>query len=109
VGLSSIVAVRLHEIVSMTATTNLLSQAVMRRLGMSRDPADDIDHPRVLDNNRLRQHVLFRLAAPVPGRVSSNTSAVGRPVEGEAGWGQATVVKAQFVVCRTGRVRATAA
>jgi RimJ/RimL family protein N-acetyltransferase len=60
---------RLHEIVSMTATTNLPSQAVMRRLGMSRDPGDDFDHPRVLDNNRLRRHVLFRLAAPVPGRV----------------------------------------
>jgi RimJ/RimL family protein N-acetyltransferase len=60
---------RLHEIVSMTATTNLPSQAVMRRLGMSRDPADDFDHPRVLDNYRLRRHVLFRLAAPVPGRV----------------------------------------
>ena len=55
----------LDEIVSFTATTNLRSQAVMRRLGMTHDPAEDFDHPLV-DNDRLRRHVLFRLAAPRP-------------------------------------------
>jgi ribosomal-protein-alanine N-acetyltransferase len=55
----------LDEIVSFTATTNLRSQAVMRRLGMTSDPADDFDHPRV-DDERLRRHVLFRLKAPRP-------------------------------------------
>lgn len=57
--------VGLEEVVSFTATTNVRSQAVMRRIGMSRDPADDFDHPRV-DDDRLRRHVLFRLKAPRP-------------------------------------------
>jgi len=33
----------------------------MERLGMTHDPADDFDHPRV-DDPRLRRHVLYRLA-----------------------------------------------
>jgi RimJ/RimL family protein N-acetyltransferase len=52
---------RLDEVVSFTATTNLRSQRVMQRLGMTHDPADDFDHPRVEDA-RLRRHVLYRLA-----------------------------------------------
>jgi len=48
-------------IVSFTATTNLRSQAVMRRLGMRHDPADDFDHPSLPDGHRLRRHVLYRL------------------------------------------------
>jgi RimJ/RimL family protein N-acetyltransferase len=51
-----------EEVVSMTATTNLRSQAVMRRLGMTCDHGDDFDHPRV-DDDRLRRHVLFRITA----------------------------------------------
>lgn len=51
----------LDEIVSMTSTTNLRSQAVMRRLGMHRDPADDFDHPNVPIGSPLRRHVLYRL------------------------------------------------
>jgi RimJ/RimL family protein N-acetyltransferase len=49
----------LKEIVAMTATTNLRSQAVMERLGMTRDPADDFDHPKVSEGP-LRRHVLYR-------------------------------------------------
>jgi RimJ/RimL family protein N-acetyltransferase len=51
----------LEEIVSFTSTTNVRSQRVMQRLGMTHDPADDFDHPRVADP-RLRRHVLYRLA-----------------------------------------------
>ena len=51
----------LDEVVSFTSTTNLRSQRVMERLGMTHDPADDFDHPRV-DDPRLRRHVLYRLA-----------------------------------------------
>ena len=52
----------LAEIVSMTAVLNLPSQAVMRRLGMARDPADDFDHPRVPEGSPLRPHLLYRLS-----------------------------------------------
>ena len=53
----------LTEIVSMTATSNLRSRAVMGRLGMTHDPADDFDHPNVPAGHPLRRHVLYRLTA----------------------------------------------
>jgi RimJ/RimL family protein N-acetyltransferase len=52
----------LDEIVSFTAQHNAPSRAVMRRLGMRRDPAADFDHPRVRQDD-LRRHVLYRLTA----------------------------------------------
>jgi RimJ/RimL family protein N-acetyltransferase len=51
----------LDEIVSMTAVTNERSWRVMERLGMTRDPADDFDHPKVPPGHRLQRHVLYRL------------------------------------------------
>lgn len=51
----------LPEIVSMTTTTNLASQRVMQRIGMTRDPSDDFDHPSLPADSPLRRHVLFRL------------------------------------------------
>jgi RimJ/RimL family protein N-acetyltransferase len=51
----------LDEVVSFTSTTNVRSQRVMQRLGMTHDPADDFDHPRVEDP-RIRRHVLYRLS-----------------------------------------------
>ena len=53
----------LNEIVSMTTAANERSRRVMDRLGMTRDPADDFDHPRV-PVGPLRRHVLYRLRAP---------------------------------------------
>jgi RimJ/RimL family protein N-acetyltransferase len=53
----------LAEIVSMTAVQNARSRAVMRKLGMTHDPADDFDHPRVPDGHALKRHVLYRLTA----------------------------------------------
>jgi RimJ/RimL family protein N-acetyltransferase len=50
----------LAEIVSFTAASNSRSMAVMQRIGMSRDPADDFDHPR-LSGHPLQRHVLYRL------------------------------------------------
>jgi RimJ/RimL family protein N-acetyltransferase len=51
---------RLSEIVSFTAATNLRSRAVMERLGMRRDPVDDFDHPALAKDHPLRRHVLYR-------------------------------------------------
>jgi ribosomal-protein-alanine N-acetyltransferase len=53
-------ALALNEVVSFTAVGNLRSRAVMERLGMTRDPADDFDHPR-LAGHPLQPHVLYRL------------------------------------------------
>ena len=53
----------LAEIVSFTSETNLRSRAVMERLGMRRDPADDFDRPALPEGHPLRRHVLYRLDA----------------------------------------------
>ena len=51
----------MREVVSFTSTVNDRSRAVMRRLGMTHDHADDFDHPRVPPGSPLRRHVLYRL------------------------------------------------
>lgn len=51
----------LDEIVSLTVPANRRSRAVMERLGMRRDPAEDFDHPRLPEGHKLRRHVLYRL------------------------------------------------
>lgn len=51
----------LDEVVSMTVPANTRSRAVMERLGMTRDPADDFDHPLLPAGHELRRHVLYRL------------------------------------------------
>jgi RimJ/RimL family protein N-acetyltransferase len=50
----------LAEILSFTSADNRRSRAVMERLGMTTDPADDFDHPAVPVGHRLRRHVLYR-------------------------------------------------
>lgn len=52
----------LSEVVSFTTCGNVRSQAVMRRIGMTYDPADDFDHPKVAATSPLRRHVLYRLS-----------------------------------------------
>jgi hypothetical protein len=37
------------------------SRAVMERLRMRRDPADDFDYPGMPEGHPLRRHVLYRL------------------------------------------------
>lgn len=51
----------LPEIVSYTTSANHRSRAVMERLGMVRDPAEDFDHPALPENHPQRAHVLYRL------------------------------------------------
>lgn len=55
----------LAEIVSFTSVVNARSRAVMERLGMVRDPADDFDHPNLPAGHVLRPHVLYRLKRPL--------------------------------------------
>ena len=53
----------LSEVVSFTSVTNHRSRAVMERLGMRRDPAEDFDYPALPEGHPLRQHVLYRLGS----------------------------------------------
>ena len=58
--------VGLGEIVALTVPANQRSRRVMERLGMTRSPQDDFDHPR-LPEGPLRRHVLYRLRNPNGG------------------------------------------
>jgi RimJ/RimL family protein N-acetyltransferase len=51
---------KLPEIVSFTAATNVRSQKLMKRLGLQYDARDDFDHPALPDGHILRRHVLYR-------------------------------------------------
>jgi RimJ/RimL family protein N-acetyltransferase len=56
--------VGLGEIVAFTVPANAASQRVMMRLGMTRDPAEDFDHPAFPAGHPLCWHVLYRLKRP---------------------------------------------
>lgn len=53
--------VGLPEILSWTVPANVRSRRVMEKLGMTRNPADDFDHPLVPEGHPLRPHVLYRI------------------------------------------------
>ena len=54
----------LDEVVSFTVPDNVRSRAVMERLGMTRTPDEDFDHPVLPEGHRLRRHVLYRISRP---------------------------------------------
>lgn len=54
----------LPEIVSFTTERNARSRRVMEKIGMSRTPSEDFDHPRLDARNPLRPHVLYRITSP---------------------------------------------
>lgn len=58
----------LTSLVSFTAAGNRRSRAVMERLGMLRDPAEDFLHPALPAGHPLAAHVLYRL--PRRGRTA---------------------------------------
>ena len=58
-------ALALPQIVSFTAITNTASQAVMRRIGLTRRA--EFDHPRLAAGHPLRRHVLYAQDAPSAG------------------------------------------
>ena len=64
----------LEEIVSFTVPANVRSRAVMERIGMHHDPADDFDHPKLPEGHPLRRHVLYRLARDDWRRAESTPS-----------------------------------
>ena len=60
--------IELDELVSFTVPANTRSRAVMERIGMTHDAADDFDHPGLPEGHVMRRHVLYRAT-----RVSSIT------------------------------------
>jgi RimJ/RimL family protein N-acetyltransferase len=52
----------LREIVAFTVPENARSRRVMEKLEMTRDVADDFDHPSLPDGHPLKRHVLYRIA-----------------------------------------------
>jgi len=52
---------RLDALVSFTAPANIRSRRVMEKIGMIHNPAEDFDHPNLLEGHPLRRHVLYRL------------------------------------------------
>ena len=52
----------LDDIVSITVPANARSRRVMERIGMTRDPNGDFDHPRLAEGDPLRRHVLYRIS-----------------------------------------------
>jgi RimJ/RimL family protein N-acetyltransferase len=51
----------LDEIVAFTVPQNIRSRAVMERLGMTRSPDDDFDHPSLPEGHPRRRQVLYRV------------------------------------------------
>jgi RimJ/RimL family protein N-acetyltransferase len=54
-------ALKLDALVSFTVPANMRSRRVMEKIGMTRDPAEDFDHPKLAPGDPLRRHVLYRL------------------------------------------------
>jgi RimJ/RimL family protein N-acetyltransferase len=70
--------VGLDQIVSFTSAENMRSRAVMERIGMTRSPDDDFEHPGLPITHPLRRHVLYRI-----GRAAAAEDAKER--EGQRG------------------------
>jgi len=51
----------LPEVVAFTIPINLPSRRVMEKLGMTRNPDDDFDDPRIPTGNPCQRHVLYRI------------------------------------------------
>lgn len=50
----------LPEVVALTVPANIRSRRVMEKLAMTRNPADNFDHPNLPEGHPLRRHVLYR-------------------------------------------------
>jgi RimJ/RimL family protein N-acetyltransferase len=63
--------------VSFTSVGNARSRAVMARIGMMRDPAEDFMHPALFESHPLASHVLYRIGRDAWRARSARES--GRP------------------------------
>ena len=56
---------KLDEVVAITSWHNTPSRRVMEKIGMTRDPLGDFDHPNIPEGHKLRLHVLYRVRNPL--------------------------------------------
>ena len=61
-GARAVLAQTEGDIVSFTTAANWRSRRVMEKIGLTYDPRDDFDHPRLPEGHPLRRHVLYRSA-----------------------------------------------
>lgn len=54
-------------ITAITVPANTVSWGLMERLGMTRYPDEDFDHPRVPDDSPLKRHIVYRIVRPIAG------------------------------------------
>lgn len=52
-------------VAAITVPANRNSWGLMERLGMTRFPADDFDHPALAEGDPLRRHLVYRIQRPV--------------------------------------------
>ncbi len=57
-------------ITAITVPANMRSWGLMERLGMTRYPDEDFDHPKVPDGSSLKRHILYRIARPIYRRAA---------------------------------------
>ena len=55
-------SLQMESLVSFTVPANVRSRRVMEKIGMTRDSADDFEHPNLPEGHPLRPHVLYRLS-----------------------------------------------
>lgn len=87
----------LAEVVSFTVVANRRSRRVMERLGMTRSPADDFEHPGLPGGHPLRPHVLYRLS-----RAAWLASRAG--TLGNTAWAQPSSRKCSGTRSRVGKI-----
>lgn len=51
-------------VIAVTVPANERSWGLMLRLGMTRNPEEDFDHPHMPEGDPLRRHVLYRINRP---------------------------------------------
>jgi len=54
-------------VMAITVPANERSWRLMERLGMTRQPEDDFDHPALAPDDPLRPHILYRIQRPAHG------------------------------------------
>ena len=61
----------LTEIVALTSVGNARSRRVMEKIGMTHNPKDDFDNPRIPPGSPLVRHVLYRIDAATFARAGA--------------------------------------